>query len=215
MGKCQKSCWACSHCPLKPEVGCCDLIELTDRGLRTLYYAALFTSVVIPRWAKKLESFMLHAGRLRDITELTNCYRDYQALYLWDEEEGILDHERQQVCAKQLECLGKFVSLVASILTPLPIFGEWGWINSDERISRLARSINACGHALALAGAVADRAYVSCEETSLAVTDNVSEFAYMCMEGLEESTPKGWQGIIGTTTGAWGMFKTVREDAGS
>lgn len=216
MGKCGRDCQSsCFLCPFKPKVGCCELIEFTDRGLRMVYFAALLLQKVVPGWDPKLSRFVAFTCVARDLTEAINCLRDFQDLTAGE----LFDSECKADCAQLLDRCASGIGLMSSGFTLAAILHDYGLPLGDwsPRVEKLARAVNATGHITVLVAVLTDRALADetdgdeCWEATKQVVFRIAEASHQALvEGLAID-PLPLRCGIAMVAGAAGMVKVATD----
>ncbi|MBS0622846.1 MAG: hypothetical protein JSR80_07830 [Verrucomicrobia bacterium] len=184
----------CANCPFKPKFGCCKILDGTDSCARTSYFAALAISSLLPHYAQRLKRFIENVSILRDVIEISNCFKDYIGLVTGE----LFDSS----CP--IDQASSTTSLAASIVTPLPILAERGLLPLQldlVKIAPLAKFLSALGHGFAIFSALT-------KDKRLNATDSSCECAYQLSELAEAHCPAPIILGVGIATGCWKATRT-------
>jgi hypothetical protein len=193
----------CALCPFNNP-------ELSDRALRTLFFAAIYLEAAVPGHHPRLNCMLNCLSKVRDVSELLNCGGDFERAW----EGRLLDTGRKHKVAQPVHQGARLFSLLSSAVTPFAIFHDWGLVplgRWGDLAAVASRGLSATGHLFTATSLLIDYKSSRCSRTANKGIDALSECIYMSLELGMEQVPVGMQATIGVTTGLWGIYKNIRE----
>lgn len=185
--------------------------ELKDRGLRATYFAVVLLKATVPNWHPHLDCMMNCMSKVRDISEVVNCWGDFQRVI----DQKLVTSKRQHPYAQRLHQVARILGLFSSAVTPFGIACDWGLLRLGKYNATAgfaSRVLSAGGHIFAATSLFIDFQERPATYTTNKAIDSLSECTYMILELVMESTPESIQGVLGVTTACWGIYKNTREE---